>query len=185
MVVAQIELTDKLKEGAKELIEYLKQSNIQPILLSGDAEQKVSTIARELHISEYKSRVMPDQKSTFVLQQKSKGITAMAGDGINDAIALSNADIGISFSDASNIAMQSSQVVLINNKLNTIATALKIGRQTLITIKQNLAWAFSYNIIAIPLAAMGYLNPAWGALFMAFSDLVVVGNSLRINYKNN
>ena len=185
VVVAQIELTDKLKEGAKELIEYLQQNNIQPVLLSGDAEHKVSSAARELHISEFKSRVMPDQKSAFVLQMKSRGITAMAGDGINDAIALSNADIGISFSDASNIAMQSSQVVLINNKLNTIATALKIGRQTLLTIKQNLAWAFSYNIIAIPLAAMGYLNPAWGALFMAFSDLVVIGNSLRINYKNN
>ena len=108
LVVAQIELTDKLKEGAKELIEYLKQSDIQPILLSGDAEQKVSTAARELHISEYKSRVMPDQKSAYVLQQKSKGITAMAGDGINDAIALYNADIGIFFSVESNIAMQSS-----------------------------------------------------------------------------
>jgi len=88
--------------------------------------------------------------------------------------------VGVSFSQASQVAIQSSQVILLNDKLSTLSKSISVGRQTLSTIKQNLFWAFSYNIVAIPLAAAGYLNPMWGALFMAFSDLVVIGNSLRL-----
>ncbi len=185
VVVAQIELKEKIKTEAIDLVQYLNEQTIHPMILSGDEEDKAARIAKELKINDFRSRVMPGQKADYVRKLKEKGVTAMVGDGINDAVALSCADVGISFSEASNTAMQSSQVVLLSGNLNKVAKSLKIGRQTLITIKQNLAWAFSYNIIAIPLAAMGYLNPAWGALFMGLSDLVVVGNALRINYKNN
>ena len=108
----------------------------------------------------------------------------MVGDGINDAAALAQSTVGISLSNASGIAINSSDVILLNNKdLSQLVYALKIGEHTLRTIKQNLFWAFSYNIIAIPVAFLGLLNPMWGALFMAFSDIVVIGNSIRLRFK--
>ena len=108
----------------------------------------------------------------------------MIGDGINDSPALSQSFVGISISNAANIAVDSSDVILLNkNNICSLKTLINISNKTLETIKQNLFWAFSYNIIAIPIAAMGLLNPMWAAFFMAFSDIVVVGNSLRLNYK--
>ena len=101
-----------------------------------------------------------------------------------DAPSLSKADVGISVGGASSIAVQSADIVLLNkNNLNQLVDAFKISKHTYKTIKQNLFWAFAYNIVAIPIAAMGYLNPMWGAFFMAFSDVIVIGNSIRLKYK--
>lgn len=179
-LVAIMKLTDSIKPDAQSFVTQMNHYGITPFLLSGDAQDKVKSVADRLGIQHWQGRLMPDQKVAEIKPIQSSGPTVMVGDGINDGPALSTADVGVSFSQASQVAIQSSQVILLNDKLSTLSKSISVGRQTLSTIKQNLFWAFSYNIVAIPLAAAGYLNPMWGALFMAFSDLVVIGNSLRL-----
>ena len=127
---------------------------------------------------------LPNEKLEKIKQLVNKNPTAMFGDGINDAPALAQSTVGISISNATQVAIQSADVILLNkNELSQLPKALQVARHTLLTIKQNLFWAFAYNIVAIPIAAMGFLNPMWGALFMAFSDVIVIGNSIRLKYK--
>ena len=128
---------------------------------------------------------LPHEKLEKIDELNKNGLTAMVGDGINDAPALAKAHVGVSLGGSTEVAIESAQVVLLNTEnLKQIDTAYKISKHTLKTIKQNLFWAFSYNIVAIPIAALGFLNPMWGALFMAFSDVIVIGNSLRLKKKN-
>ena len=127
---------------------------------------------------------MPNEKLEKIKQLVNKTPTAMFGDGINDAPALAQSTVGISIGNATQVAIQSADVILLNkNELSQLPKALQVAKHTLLTIKQNLFWAFAYNIVAIPIAAMGFLNPMWGALFMAFSDVIVIGNSIRLKYK--
>ena len=182
-LVAALKIDDFLREEAKLTINFLKEKGLDIHILSGDKYSRVEKAAQQLGIDQFYSEQSPAQKMDTIRQLSKKGITVMVGDGINDAAALSAADLGISLSNASQVAMDSAQIIFLTNHFNSFKKAFEISDKTILTIKQNLFWAFSYNLVAIPLAAMGYLNPMWGAIFMAFSDLVVIGNSIRLNLK--
>jgi Cu+-exporting ATPase len=182
-ILGWIDIADELRPEAKAVIAYCKQKNIRTILLSGDTLSKSTTIATQLGIDEVIAEQTPHQKlekiSLLVKQQP----TIMVGDGINDALALSQATISISLSKASQLAIQSASVILMNSGLSKLPLAMQLGKHTYATIKGNLFWAFLYNIIAIPIAAIGLLTPTAGALIMGLSDIVLAANSLWLNYK--
>ncbi|MES2809483.1 MAG: heavy metal translocating P-type ATPase [Bacteroidota bacterium] len=183
ILLAQIAIADTIKPEAASLIAHLKTMGIIPVLLSGDRNSRCLSVAKTLGIVEVHSEKLPDEKLGVIDIYKQKGKTIMIGDGINDAPALTKADVGVSMNDASQIAIQSAQVILLNTDLQSIVKFLQISKHTLLTIRQNLFWAFAYNIIAIPVAALGFLNPMVGALTMAFSDVIVIGNSIRLKSK--
>jgi Cu+-exporting ATPase len=178
-----IDVKDEIRTEAKEVINYFRSKEIKTYLLSGDSNAKCRQIANELGIDEFYAEQTPEQKLELISKLNSVAPTAMIGDGINDAAALAKATIGISLSDATEIARQNSQVVLMNSGLQNLPLALGLGRHTFITIKQNLFWAFFYNIIAIPIAAIGLLTPGIAALAMGFSDVILAANSVRLRWK--
>jgi len=184
--VGWIDLADELRPESKFVVEYIKSKNIKTILLSGDRYEKTKSLADDLGIEEVVAEQTPEQKLQLIEKLTSQQPTIMVGDGINDAPALAKATIGISMSEASQLAMQSASVVLMNSGLNKLPMALGLGRHTYITIKQNLFWAFAYNIVAIPVAAVGLLGtygPTYGALIMGLSDVVLAINSVRLFIK--
>jgi Cu+-exporting ATPase len=178
-----IDVADEIRPEAKEVIKLLKIKGIKTILLSGDSKEKCVQVAAILGIDEIIAEQTPQQKLEKIAALDQLAPTAMVGDGINDAPALAKATVGISLSDASHIAMQSAQVVLMNHGLKNLPLSLGLGKHTYITIKENLFWAFAYNIVAIPVAALGFLNPTFGALAMGLSDVVLALNSVRLNFK--
>ncbi|HRD80963.1 MAG: cadmium-translocating P-type ATPase [Saprospiraceae bacterium] len=182
-LLAAIELDDEMKPDAAETVSFLKKQHIHPVILSGDKAEKTGAVAASLGIQDFYAEQLPAQKLERIAALSAQAPTAMVGDGINDAPALSRATLGISLSNASQAAIQSAQIILLNGRLDRLRDALHISKHTVLTIRQNLFWAFAYNIVAIPLAAAGYLSPMWGALFMAFSDVVVIGNSIRLKTK--
>ena len=183
-LIATINLQDEIKKGTKEVIQELKNNGYSTILISGDRKEKCEQINEKLSFNNIFFEQLPKSKLEKIEELNKQNDTIMLGDGINDAPALAKATLGVSLGNASQIAIQSSEIILLNNNnLSQLPKALKIGQHTLLTIKQNLFWAFSYNIIAIPIACLGYLNPMWAALFMAFSDVVVIGNSIRLKFK--
>ena len=184
-LIATINISDELKINTDLVISSLHKRGYTTTLLSGDKKEKCNQIASELGIITTYSEQLPQDKITKIEELVSSDKTAMVGDGVNDAPALAKATIGISLGNATQVAIQSADVVLLNNEdLSQLPQTMQIGKHTLLTIKQNLFWAFAYNIVAIPIAVMGLLNPMWGALFMAFSDVIVIGNSIRLRYKN-
>jgi P-type Cu+ transporter len=181
-----IDLADELRPESKEVVSYLKSKGIKTILLSGDRYQKSRQLADSVGIEEVVAEQTPEQKLQKIEELTNQQPTVMVGDGINDAPALAKATIGISMSEASQLAMQSASVVLMSSGLNKLPMALGLGRHTYITIKQNLFWAFAYNIVAIPVAAVGLLGtygPTYGALIMGLSDVVLAINSVRLFVK--
>lgn len=190
-VLAILALADKVKEHSKEAISLLRKSHIDVYMLTGDQESVAKQIAREAGLENYCWGVMPSDKVDFVKQQQQKGlVVAMVGDGINDSAALAQADLGIAMGAGSDIAIEAAPVTIISSDLMKISAAIRLSRQTVTTVRQNLFWAFIYNIIAIPIAA-GILYPAFGFLLspmigsaaMAMSSVSVVSNSLRLRYK--
>lgn len=178
-----IDLADALRPDAEAVVRTLQQRGIKTILLSGDSQARCDALGTRLGLDEVYGSQSPEEKMRKMEALLAEAPTAMVGDGINDAPALTLADIGISLSDASHIAMQSSDVVLLSDRLGQLPLALGLGRHTYLTIKQNLFWAFFYNVIAIPVAAFGLLSPIIGAAVMGLSDVVLAFNSLRLRYK--
>jgi P-type Cu+ transporter len=182
-LIGWVDVKDELRTEAKTVVSYLHSRNIKTILLSGDRKQKTERIAKELGMDEVIAEQSPEQKLQTIAALTATTPTAMVGDGINDAPALAKATIGISLSDASQVAMQTADVVLMNQGLKNLPLSLGLGKHTFLTIKQNLFWAFFYNIIAIPVAAFGLLTPTFGALVMGLSDVVLAINSVRLFVK--
>jgi Cu+-exporting ATPase len=178
-----VDMADEIRPESPGVVKYLQEKGIKTILLSGDRYETSKALAAKLGIEEVIAEQTPEQKLEKIAALNQMAPTAMIGDGINDAPALAKATIGVSMSDASQIAMQSAQVVLMNHGLTNLPTALGLGKHTYLTIKQNLFWAFFYNIVAIPFAAFGFLLPWVAALVMGLSDVVLAINSVRLFVK--
>lgn len=176
-------LSDTLKQNAKELIDKLNKLKINTHLITGDNYSTANLFGKQLGIANIFGNKLPEDKINYIKQLQSQNKTvAMVGDGINDSPALTQANIGISIGSGTDIALESADIVIANDNLLNIISAINISKKTIIKIKQNLFWAFIYNIIGIPLAAIGILNPMIGALAMSLSSVSVISNSLKLKY---
>ncbi len=176
-----IAIADTVRDGAAEAVASLQKHGIKTVMLTGDNERAASFVAHKLGINEERSRVTAEKKPETVREIKEKGmVVAMVGDGINDAPALSEADVGFGMAGGSDIAVETADVTVIRRELTVVPDALLIARHTMRKIKQNLFWAFIYNIIGIPLAAFGVFSPVIAGAAMAMSSVCVVTNSLSL-----
>ena len=180
-LVAHYELVDKAKEGAKQSVEYFQKMGLEVAMLTGDNEKVASQIAKEVGIEKIYHSLYPNDKAEIVQSyHKEKKIVIMAGDGINDALALSKSDIAIAMGSGADISVEVSDVVLLTDKMSSLSEALKLSRKTYKNIKQNLTMSLFYNFLTVPLAMAGYVIPLVAALFMSVSSLLVVANAIRI-----
>lgn len=188
-ILGMICVADKIKDDSAQAVSQLKAMSVTPVMITGDNEKTAQAIAKNAGIEKIIAGVLPDGKAKTIATLKSKGKTAMAGDGINDAPALASADIGIALGAGSDIAIDSAQVVLMKNSLLDVPAAIRLSKATLKNIHENLFWAFFYNIAGIPLAAGVYykafglhLNPMFAAAAMSLSSFCVITNALRLNF---
>ena len=185
-IIALIGVKDTIKEESKKIVEKLKKRKIEVIMLTGDNEKTAKAIAKQLGIEKVIANVLPKQKAEEIKKLKQNGLVMMCGDGINDSVSLVTADIGVSISSGTDIAMDSAEVVLMNDNLEKIEELIEISRKTIKNIKQNLFWAFFYNICMVPIACgilepLGIImNPMIAAFAMTISSLTVVLNALRL-----
>ena len=200
-------ISDTIRYDAKETISQLQNMDLDIILLSGDTKKAVETVANELNIRKYASNLLPQDKARYIskLQQNGK-IVGMVGDGINDAPALAQADLGIAMSGGTDVAIKSAHITVLGNRLSSIVKSIQLSKSCIKTIKQNLFWAFAYNILLVPVAAgilyplfasqtvpdflspligdKGFLNPVVAATAMGISSITVVLNALRLKNSN-
>ena len=174
-------LNDQIKNGAYKMIADLKKMNLRVVMLSGDKKEVVENIANKLNIDEYYYELSPSDKNDYIKKLKSNGdISIMVGDGINDGPALASSDVSITFQKASDVAKDVSGIVITNDELNSIVTVIKLAKQTMKNIYGNLLWALCYNIICIPLACFGIMNPSIASAAMSFSSIAVLLHSLSL-----
>ncbi len=182
-LIGWLDVKDEIRSEAKNVVQWFNENNINTIMLTGDMQSKADEVTWALGIKKVYAEKTPAQKMEIIDHLNKELPTAMIGDGINDAPALAKATVGISLSDASQLALQHADLVLMNQGLTNLPEALGLGRHTFITIKKNLFWAFAYNIVAIPIAAAGFLTPTFSALAMGFSDVMLAIISLHLFVK--
>jgi P-type Cu+ transporter len=176
-----VAVADTLKDHAAAAIADLRRQHIDVVMLTGDNERTAHAIARQLGIERVVAGVLPDGKADEIRRLRAHGdVVAMVGDGVNDAPALATADIGIALGSGSDVAKETGGIVLVRDDVRDVATAIRLSRATMRKIHQNLFWAFAYNSAAVPIAALGLLNPMIAAAAMALSSLSVIGNSATL-----
>ena len=180
-LLAAFDLSDTLRPEAANVVAQLNQLHLKTLLISGDKKEKCLTIAQQTNIADVYAPYLPQDKLALIAQLKQKNAIAMVGDGINDAPALVAATVGISLGNATQVAIQSAKVILLNGGLSLLPELISLSRRTVRVVKQNLFWAFFYNVLMVPLAAVGMLNPMLAAAAMSISSVFVVLNSLRLS----
>jgi Cu+-exporting ATPase len=180
-IMALFGVQDGVKESSKRAIELLHKRGIRTVMITGDNDVVARAIAKEVGIDEVHSEVTPNQKLEIISELQGQGyFVAMVGDGINDSPAIAKSDVGIAMGTGTDVAIETGDLVLVKGDLEKAVEAIELSRSTLGNIKQNLFWAFIYNVVGIPLAAFGLLSPAFSALAMSFSSVSVVTNALRL-----
>ncbi len=181
VLVARFELTDTIREGAAKAIRNIQELGVKVVMLTGDHDQSAQKVAKQVGVDEVYARLLPQDKSGMIDKfHQNEHVVVMVGDGINDAIALASSDISIAMGNGADVAISVSDIVLLDEKPESIYESYKLSRRTFGAVKENLAFSLLYNVIAVPLAVMGFVNPLVAALSMSLSSLVVVGNSMRI-----
>jgi Cu+-exporting ATPase len=180
-----IGIADPMRASSPGAVAHLRRLGVDVVMLTGDNAATAAAIAREAGVSRYEAGVLPERKAAAVAElkagsQPNRGLVGMAGDGINDAPALAAADVSFAMGAGANVAMEAADITLMRNDLRGVADAIDLSRATLAKIRQNLFWAFIYNVLGIPAAALGLLNPVIAGAAMAMSSVSVVSNSLLL-----